>query len=511
MASTDTRPAPATAEALHAATPATRDRYVDLVRAAAILLVVCGHWLMAVVDWDGPVWLGNLLVILPQLQFLTWTLQVMPLFFFVGGFATLLSLQSTRLKGGGYADFLHHRAIRMLRPIGFFLALWAPLAIVLALARPASVAIQTICLIAVQPLWFIAAYLLVVGITPLTLALHRRWGAAVPAILCGIVVVVDAVRFQLDLFAVGAINFLAVWILAYQLGYFYADGRLQKIRRGWLVAVAIGGVALLIALTTYGPYPRSLVGLPSDRFSNMFPPTLCIGVLVILLVAVALLLREPLTRLTQRPRVWALVVGVNMVIMTIFLWHLTAFSLAISALHALGISLPEPGSTAWVLTLPLWFGCLAAVLFGLVRLFGPVETAPLPSRPIVGPSKPRAILGVVGLLYVIVGILLLAYSGLASLVSGDAVPLFGFVADALVALIRLGLGAALIRAAASASMRRAATVIAALLVALAGVEALLPSAAGGPGDAVVHAATALIVAAALAATARRGHLTHVHL
>jgi len=41
--------------AVAAATPAHRDRYVDLLRAAAILAVVTGHWLAAAVIVFGVV------------------------------------------------------------------------------------------------------------------------------------------------------------------------------------------------------------------------------------------------------------------------------------------------------------------------------------------------------------------------------------------------------------------------------------------------------------------------
>ncbi len=37
------------------ATPASRDRYVDFLRAASILVVVVGHWTIAVIAWDNGV------------------------------------------------------------------------------------------------------------------------------------------------------------------------------------------------------------------------------------------------------------------------------------------------------------------------------------------------------------------------------------------------------------------------------------------------------------------------
>ena len=75
------------ARALVAATPETRNRYVDLIRVVSIGVVVLGHWTMAVLGYRGGRFTGeNLLELNPDLQILTWLFQVMPLFFIVGGF-----------------------------------------------------------------------------------------------------------------------------------------------------------------------------------------------------------------------------------------------------------------------------------------------------------------------------------------------------------------------------------------------------------------------------------------
>jgi fucose 4-O-acetylase-like acetyltransferase len=77
-----------TAAALAAATPEGRDRWIDFLRAFSIGAVVFGHWLVAVVVWEGGSVEGfNALERIPVLA-LTWLLQVMPLFFFVGASPT---------------------------------------------------------------------------------------------------------------------------------------------------------------------------------------------------------------------------------------------------------------------------------------------------------------------------------------------------------------------------------------------------------------------------------------
>ena len=57
---------------LAAATPKTRDRYVDFLRVASLMVVMLGHWLMAVVIWaDGRLQTSNVLEVTPAARRLT--------------------------------------------------------------------------------------------------------------------------------------------------------------------------------------------------------------------------------------------------------------------------------------------------------------------------------------------------------------------------------------------------------------------------------------------------------
>ena len=54
-------------------TPASRDRYVDFLRLFSIAVVVLGHWLMAVVIWQGREFhTGNVIGMVPGLWLATW-------------------------------------------------------------------------------------------------------------------------------------------------------------------------------------------------------------------------------------------------------------------------------------------------------------------------------------------------------------------------------------------------------------------------------------------------------
>ena len=119
---------------LAAETPQERNRYVDLLRAVSILIVIVGHWLIATSYYvDGELTNGHLLKSHPQTQWLTWIFQVMPIFFIVGGYSNAVSLESARRKGIPYAGWLATRLHRLVAPLLVLVIAWAGIGLVLSL------------------------------------------------------------------------------------------------------------------------------------------------------------------------------------------------------------------------------------------------------------------------------------------------------------------------------------------------------------------------------------------
>jgi fucose 4-O-acetylase-like acetyltransferase len=437
----------ATASELARQTSATRDRYVDFLRLFSIAVVVLGHWLMAVVTWHGTEFhTGNVIAEVPGLWLATWALQVMPIFFFVGGFANLATVDAGRRRGEGATEFVAGRVVRLLRPVAVLLAVWLPVALVLEHLgldpRVLRAATKLVC----QPLWFIGVYLAVTALAPVMRRLHAQQGVRALVALGAVAATVDIVRFGAGIDALGYVNLLVVWLFAQQIGFFYADGTLLRIRRRHLVVTTLGALGVLAALTTFGPYPASMVGLPGDRISNMSPPTICLAVLTIFEVAVVMLARPFVQRRLQRERVWTTVVAGNGVMMTIFLWHLTAALLAIAVLYHVGFPQPAGGSALWWATRPLWIVGAALPLAALVALFGRLER-PRPTRyRKVGFEAPAAIgIGTALLSVVVFGI---ACSNCADLLANKGIDLAVVPVTPLQLVLAGSAGVALVRHAA---------------------------------------------------------------
>ncbi|MFJ3975184.1 acyltransferase family protein [Streptomyces sp. NPDC090021] len=436
----------ATARAMAAATPADRDRYVDLLRVASLGTVVAGHWLMAAVSGDG---IGNLLALVPALQVLTWGLQVMPVFFFVGGFSHALSYRSLarRHEGPVYAAFLRARLRRLLRPTLAFLLVWAAVAFAVQLAGRGGGPLTGAALrLVTQPLWFIGIYLAMVAFTPPLLKLHERYGWAVFAALAGAAALVDVLRFALGVPYVEFLNFALVWLAVHQLGFLRADGRIR--RPAVLAAAGLAGAALLVA---WGPYPLSMVGMPGEKVSNMAPPTLALLCHGLWLVGAVQLAARPAAAWLQRPRVWRTVVAANGVAMTAFLWHLTAMLAVYGAQLALGMDLPAPATAAWWAQVPVRI-LFAAALTGLfVVLFRRFE-APAPARP-AGPRGTAAgPVAALGITLCLLGVLGVSLTGLGGLLDGHSATLIAFPVTAPAAIGMAVAGAWLVER--SAPVRR---------------------------------------------------------
>ena len=83
-----------------ARTPSTRDRAVDFLRAASICAVVFGHWFIALIYWErGVVGVRSAVGVQAGMWLGTWFFQVMPVFFFVGGFSNMITLDAFHRRG----------------------------------------------------------------------------------------------------------------------------------------------------------------------------------------------------------------------------------------------------------------------------------------------------------------------------------------------------------------------------------------------------------------------------
>ena len=279
----------------------------------------------------------------------------MPLFFIVGGFASLTSWRSLKRKGGDAGDYLRNRVLRLVRPT---VALYIFLAIALWSATAAGVPVDLLAVIAAGAgvqLWFLAAYLICQAMVPTMAKFHEAAPYRTIAALAAGAVVVDVLRLGLernpwgfDSNPIGLLNMVFVWGLLQQLGFFYADGFFDRFARWKLVLAAAGCYAVMVPLTHAGPYP---VDMLTSQNPPMFPLIL-VGLAHVLLVKAAY---PVLQRCVHVGWVQKVMYVVGSRAMTIYLWHLPLIIAMFGIALVLRLPFPEPASTEWWLSRPLFY------------------------------------------------------------------------------------------------------------------------------------------------------------
>lgn len=356
---------------LDAATPAGRDRAVDVMRITALVGVVAGHTVMATsVIRDGVLIWDNLLTAAPALAWLTWLFQIMPLFFFAGAAACL----TTWRPGGDWGGWLMKRCTRLFRPAFYYLGFWAVTLAVLHPLLPQHV-YEPVAGVSIQLLWFLGAYVLVLAAMPVLYRIGTAGTlfAGVVAIYA-VIAVVDTLRLQHPALApLGYLN-LVVWLIPALFGVAYRRALLPG-RTALTIAVLM--VAVDVALVRFGPYQVSMVGTGDHQLSNTNPPSLLLAGHAIAMSALAIWAAPPIARWAQRPRVWwAAAVG-NSGAMTLYLWHIPVLLAVHLVFDQLGWA-RYPGLPHFVVVSAAQLILMAAVMALLFVVLRPLENTALP-------------------------------------------------------------------------------------------------------------------------------------
>jgi surface polysaccharide O-acyltransferase-like enzyme len=393
-----------------------RNLAVDFYRVSGVVLIVLGHWLAGSVTYnDGSFGRQNPLVDIPWTQWLTWPFQAVPTFFLVAGYAGALSWTHRRESDGvSRQAWLRHRLARVLGPTAVYVALVCVLVAVLGAGHVGGTTLEYAGWAVAMHLWFLAVYLIVVSLTPIAVAAHRRWGLLVPAALAVGVVAVDALSIGAHVHNLGWVNYLLCWGTFYQLGIAWRGGLLGGRRAVLLAAFSAIALAVLIWLRMY---PVSMIGVPGQTIDNTTPPTAALLAFGCAQGGLAMALAPALNRALRADGIKrALAIGNNNV-MALYLWHMIPVVIVAIVAYPAGL-LPQPpeGTGLWWLARLEWvvvLGVVTAVelvlLWSLRRLFA----APLPMLGVPLTERWGEVFMLVGAALAASGLHFFAYAGFA--------------------------------------------------------------------------------------------------
>ena len=116
-----------------------RDHFIDFIRAFSLIVVVIWHWSFTILKWrsDGP-HATNPIGFTDGLWLSTWLFQVMPLFFFVGGYGHQQSYKKKQQRGTSMWAFVGQRLRELTAPAVALAGVWIVLGIIVAIVFEAS-------------------------------------------------------------------------------------------------------------------------------------------------------------------------------------------------------------------------------------------------------------------------------------------------------------------------------------------------------------------------------------
>lgn len=310
-----------------------RDTYLDALRAGALIVVVLGHWIATLPRFvDGQmVATEHLLQVWDMAGFLTWLVQVVPLFVFVSAAVSAEGVAKRLAEQQRQRHWWSARALAMSRPTVTYLAAIAVFAVISVftggrLLEPLN---QSLTI----HLWFLVMLLGVQALLPWSVRADRRYGLGAVFALLALAALLDLLRGSprglADLLQLGALvtdsgggigwlNALVIWLIPQQLGVAWKSGRFRGAGVG--LAILLLGVAWLIVALRSG-YPVGMVGVDFEGRSNMLPPTLAFIGVMWLQVGAVLVFQRPASWLLERGAVARVVAILGALGMPLYLWH----------------------------------------------------------------------------------------------------------------------------------------------------------------------------------------------
>jgi hypothetical protein len=189
----------------------------------------------------------------------TWIFQVMPVFFIVGGFANAASWESARRDPERRRAWQAVRLRRLLVPTVPLVAIWCTAA---AIARYAEVPPELIrdgSRAALLPIWFLAVYIMVTVVVPVSTGIWRRYGLFSVAALAAAAICVDLIALVGGEAWLRWSNYGFIWLAMHQLGSAVKPGCGGRITAlsGWrCTSSATGGTVEALGVAAGGTDQR---------------------------------------------------------------------------------------------------------------------------------------------------------------------------------------------------------------------------------------------------------------
>ena len=314
-------------------TSISRERFIDFTKVIGLLFLIVNSFLfLRLEESSGELFVTNLSAESQSLIVISWFTAGMSLFFFSMGFNNLIAWYSNVGRDGSQWNYLVDRINTLLGPV--LVWIFSSTIVLNILSRSSNFpnylttsedGIMPSIEFILWPLWLVSIYLVMVLFAPLTIFLHKKYPYATVLTLFTMTVLIDNIEFSLNFSYIKLFNYLFFWIAIHQLGYFYADGKIQEVNVNVFRYLTVFSYGYLFYQISASNKYLSLASYRLSSLNNEDPPTTFYLVASIGLISLAFTLKNLIDKMLSNQKIWLLISHIHANIYTIYLWHLFIF------------------------------------------------------------------------------------------------------------------------------------------------------------------------------------------
>ena len=310
-------------------TSISRERYIDLLKVLSILIITFSTEYFLSLSTSGyEVIIKNNSVGNLQMSRASWFLNGLAIFFFCNGFSNSIAWYSNIGRDGSVWEFLANRINSILGPV-LYLIVFGSIFIHFSISNgyfpeyfvTELDGLHPVSEFLLWPLWLVSIYLVVVMCSPVTAFLHKKNSLVSVFTILTLFLSFDYITSADTYSYFRYINYLFFWLFIHQLGYFFADGTLQNIKKSYYFIVFVGSYLALYYLSLNEGSLLTVSNFRLTSFTNEDPPTLMMLLSSIGLISFILLFNNFFESLLNKKYLWYIVCFMNAHIYTYFLWH----------------------------------------------------------------------------------------------------------------------------------------------------------------------------------------------
>ncbi len=314
-------------------TSISRERFIDFTKTIGLLfLIINSFTFLRLQDSGGEIFVENLSVNSQSLMVVTWFTAGMSLFFFSMGFNNLIAWYSNVGRDGSQWNYLVDRINTLLGPV--IVWIFSSTIVLNLLSRSENFpnylttsedGIMPSIEFILWPLWLVSIYLVMVLFAPFTIYLHKKYPYATVFSLITLTILIDNIDFSLNLSYLKLFNYLFFWIVVHQIGYFFADGKIQKLNLNVFRYITVFTYGYLFYQMSVSESYLSLASYRLTSLNNEDPPTTVYLIASIGLICLFLSVKNIIEKILSNQKIWLIISHIHSNIYTVYLWHLFVF------------------------------------------------------------------------------------------------------------------------------------------------------------------------------------------